>query len=131
MRAADALAREPSVTDAIYAAGYAAPSRFYAEAERVALSPAARARGGAGATIRWTIAPTALGPLLLAATDAGPVHAAFDEDARDLARRFPAATIVPGAVSRDVVAAAEAVPRDATLPRIILRIAFLAFLDGQ
>ncbi|MEH3036860.1 MAG: helix-turn-helix domain-containing protein [Sphingomonas adhaesiva] len=128
MRAADALADGGTVTAAIYAAGYAAPSRFYAAAERVALPPAARARGGEGATIRLMIVPTSLGPLMIAARGTGLVHAAFDEDADALACRFPAATILSGAVPGDAVAAAEAVPRDTALPRAILRIAFLAAL---
>ncbi len=124
-RAADALADGGSVTEAIYAAGYTAPSRFYAAAERVALTPSARARGGAGATIRWAIVPTSLGALLIAASDAGPVHTAFDEDATALARRFPAATLEAGDVATHAVTAAQAVPRDTALPRTILRVAFL------
>lgn len=125
IRTADALADADRVTDAIYAAGYAAPSRFYAAAERVALAPAIRARGGAGATIGWSIASTSLGPLLLAATGAGPVHAAFDETSDDVARRFPAATIVRSDPDLTAIRAADATPRDTTLPRAILRIAFL------
>lgn len=125
LRAADALADGARVTDAIYAAGYAAPSRFYAAAARLALSPSARAGGGRGATIRWTIVATAPGPLLLAETDAGPVHAAFDEDERDLTRRFPAATLVRDDRTWPAVAAAESVARDTGLPQAILRVAFL------
>ena len=47
-------------------------------------------------TIRWTIAETGLGPLLIAATDKGLCRVAFDEDQFALARRFPAAEIVAG-----------------------------------
>src|SRR3546814_14011395 len=65
--AADALKEDMSVTEAIYEAGYSAPSRFYdSGARRLGLPPNAWKRGGAGVTIRWTIAPTRLGPLHVA-----------------------------------------------------------------
>ncbi len=96
-RAAAALTEEERVTDAIYEAGYAAPSRFYETANaRLGMTPSAWKRGGAGVTIRWTVAETSLGPLLIAATDKGLCRVAFDEDQFALARRFPAAEIVAG-----------------------------------
>ncbi|RYY31803.1 MAG: methylphosphotriester-DNA--protein-cysteine methyltransferase family protein, partial [Sphingomonadales bacterium] len=55
-RAAAALTEEESVTDAIYEAGYSAPSRFYETANaRLGMTPSAWKRGGAGVTIRWTV----------------------------------------------------------------------------
>ena len=120
--AALALQEEASVTDAIYAAGYAAPSRFYAgAATRLGMRPSAWARGGAGETIRWTVAATSLGPLLIAATAKGLCRVSFDEDAATLATRFPAAMIARGdadldALAAQVVAAVEQPQRDATLP---------------
>ncbi|MFN4097453.1 MAG: bifunctional transcriptional activator/DNA repair enzyme AdaA, partial [Sphingomonas sp.] len=96
-RAAAALDTEDSVTDAIYEAGYSAPSRFYeTAADRLGMTPSAWRNGGAGVTIRWTIAPTSLGPLLIAATDKGLCRVAFDEDSLALATRFPRAEIVAG-----------------------------------
>jgi AraC family transcriptional regulator of adaptative response/methylated-DNA-[protein]-cysteine methyltransferase len=85
------------------------------------MAPATRARGGAGETIRWTLADTSLGPLLVAATTKGLCRVAFDEDAEVLARRFPAATIEPGddALARlaaEVVARVEEPRRGQTLP---------------
>ena len=132
-RAAQALHDAPRVTDAIYDAGYAAPSRFYAEAGALGMTPAARRRGGRGETIRWTIAPTSLGPLLLAATGRGLAHAAFGESDGALRRHFPAATIEPGdaAFARDAarrVATAEGTARDAFLPAPVRQHAFLAAL---
>ncbi|MCU6454042.1 methylated-DNA--[protein]-cysteine S-methyltransferase [Sphingomonas sp. A2-49] len=129
-RAADALQREDSVTAAIYDAGYGAASRFYADgAQRLGMAPSAWARGGAGATIRWTRVDTSLGPLLVAATDAGLCRVAFDEDAAALAARFPQAIVEPGgpalaALAAEVVALVETPGRDATLPLDVRGTAF-------
>ncbi|RYD95447.1 MAG: methylphosphotriester-DNA--protein-cysteine methyltransferase family protein, partial [Sphingomonadales bacterium] len=60
-RAAAALGEEERITDAIYEAGYSAPSRFYETANaRLGMTPSAWKRGGAGVTIRWTLAETSL-----------------------------------------------------------------------
>jgi AraC family transcriptional regulator of adaptative response/methylated-DNA-[protein]-cysteine methyltransferase len=129
-RAAQALTEEPTVTDAIYRAGFAAPSRFYDDAApRLGMPPATWARGGAGETIRWTVADTSLGALTIAATDRGVCRIAFDEDAAALAARFPAAQLVPGdAAMADlaarVVAQVEAPDRDADLPLDVRGTAF-------
>ena len=121
-RAAAALTEEDTVTDAIYEAGYSAPSRFYETANaRLGMTPSAWKRGGAGVTIRWTIAETSLGPLLIAATDKGLCRVAFDEDSLGLARRFPAAEVAPGgaalaALAARVVREVEDPGRDTDLP---------------
>ncbi|WP_375397036.1 bifunctional transcriptional activator/DNA repair enzyme AdaA [uncultured Sphingomonas sp.] len=121
-RAARALTRETTVTEAIYEAGYSAPSRFYADgARRLGMTPSAWRQGGAGATIRWTIADTSLGRLLVAATDKGLCRVAFDEDALALATRFPRAEIVAGGaaladLAAQVVASVESPDRDRDLP---------------
>ena len=105
--AAAALSGEASVTDAIYAAGYSGPSRFYAgAAPRLGMAPSVWARGGAGVTVRWTAAATSLGPLLIAATDRGLCRVAFDEGEADLRRRFPAATVEAGGAALADLAAA-------------------------
>ncbi|PZU07526.1 bifunctional transcriptional activator/DNA repair enzyme AdaA [Sphingomonas sp.] len=92
-----ALAEEPDVTSAVYAAGYQAPARFYADAAaRLGMTPSAWRDGGRGAVIRWAIARTELGPLLVAATERGVCRVAFDETPDDLARRFPKARIEKG-----------------------------------
>lgn len=129
-RAATALTQEDTVTEAIYEAGYSAPSRFYETANaRLGMTPSAWKRGGAGVTIRWTIAPTSLGALLIAATDKGICRVAFDEDAIELARRFPAAEIVQGGAALEtlaerVVAEVESPGRDADLPLDVQGTAF-------
>jgi AraC family transcriptional regulator, regulatory protein of adaptative response / methylated-DNA-[protein]-cysteine methyltransferase len=91
-RAETALNGSGSVTDAIYAAGYSGPSRFYAETKgRLGMTPSAWKNGGAGVTIRWAVAQTELGKMLLAATDKGICRLSFDEDESDLRQRFPTA----------------------------------------
>ena len=85
------------ITDAAYDAGYAAPSRFYAEAKRrMGMTPGAWKNGGAGERIRATVTASSLGPLLVAATDKGLCRIAFDETETDLRARFPnAETLAP------------------------------------
>ena len=129
-RAADALSKESTVTDAIYDAGYAAPSRFYAEANaRLGMTPSAWAKGGAGVVIRWTIAPTSLGPLLIAATARGLCRVSFDEDEGALRKRFPQAWIEPvddalAELATRVVASVERPERDHDLPLDVRGTAF-------
>ncbi len=117
-----ALDKEASVTDAIYEAGYSAPSRFYESAgDRLGMTPSAWKRGGAGVTIRWTVADTSLGKLLIAATDRGLCRVSFDEDSLALAQRFPNAEIIPGGaaladLASRVVAEVETPGRYTDLP---------------
>jgi AraC family transcriptional regulator of adaptative response/methylated-DNA-[protein]-cysteine methyltransferase len=126
---AAALAAADSVTDAVYAAGYAGPSRFYDDARRLGMAPGAWRKGGAGETIRWTIAATSLGPLLVAATARGLCRVSFDEDEAALRGRFPAATLVPGdadlaALADRAVAQVESPGRDHDLPLDVRGTAF-------
>lgn len=105
-RAAKALTKESKVTDAIYDAGYSAPSRFYEEArQRLGMTPSAWKRGGAGVTIRWVVSATSLGPLLVAATDKGLCRVSFDEGEEALTARFPQADIQPGGQALETLAA--------------------------
>ena len=127
---AEALKQEASVTHAIYEAGYSAPSRFYeGAARRLGMTPSAWRRGGAGVTIRWTVADTSLGPMLVAATDKGLCRIAFDEDAAALHAHFPNAEIVPGGaaladLAARVVAQVESPDRDQDLPLDVQGTAF-------
>jgi AraC family transcriptional regulator of adaptative response/methylated-DNA-[protein]-cysteine methyltransferase len=112
-RAADALRDEARVTDAIYAAGYSGPSRFYAaNAGRLGMAPSAWANGGSGVVIHWAVVPTHLGAMLVAATDKGVCRLSFGEDQAALAERFPKAELVEGgaafrALLDQVIAAVE------------------------
>ena len=129
-RATDALGENTSVTDAIYDAGYSAPSRFYDSAPaRLGMTPSVWKRGGEGVTIRWTVADTSLGPLLIAATDKGLCRVAFDEDVASLTRRFPRAEIIEGGATLDdlaarVVAQVESPMRHTDLPLDVQGTAF-------
>jgi AraC family transcriptional regulator of adaptative response/methylated-DNA-[protein]-cysteine methyltransferase len=113
-RAADALSAGGRVTDAVYEAGYGAPSRFYAASEgRLGMAPSAWRDGGRGVTIRWAVVPTTLGDMLVAATDRGVCRLSFAEGADALRARFPHAELAEGdGAFRDllaeVVAAVEA-----------------------
>jgi AraC family transcriptional regulator of adaptative response/methylated-DNA-[protein]-cysteine methyltransferase len=96
-RLGEALDEGGRITDAIYDAGYEAPSRAYADANaRLGMSPSAWRKGGEGTVIRFAVAESSLGPLLVAATDKGLCRISFDEDEAALRRRFPKAEIVTG-----------------------------------
>lgn len=129
-RLAEALDGKGRITDAIYDAGYEAPSRAYADASaRLGMSPSAWRNGGEGATIRFAVARSSLGPLLVAATDKGLCRIAFDESEADLRARFPKATILPGAADfsalvADVVALVDDPGRSADLPVDVAGTAF-------
>lgn len=129
-RAERALDNNGSVTDAIYEAGYSGPSRFYAETrERLGMTPSAWKNGGCGVTIRWVVAETELGRMLLAATEKGICRLSFDETETALHRRFPRATIEPGgAAMADLARSAVAAVNDpANMPTLPLDIAGTAF----
>ncbi len=88
------LDEDKSVTTAVYDAGYAAPSRFYADAnDRLGMTPSAWRDGGRGVTIRYAIVDSPLGLLLVAATSKGICRLTFEEDENALLRRFPNADI--------------------------------------
>lgn len=112
-RAAASLTDADSVADAIYDAGFSGPSRFYEMTrDRLGMTPSAWRSGGAGVTIRWTIAETWLGPMLVAATDKGICRLSFDEGPEALARRFSRAQLEEdreglGGLLAKVVAAVE------------------------
>lgn len=90
------LSKDITVTDAIYDSGYAAPSRFYDDArERLGMTPSVWRDGGRGITIRFVVADTPVGPMLIAATDKGICSMNFDDSEERLRRRFPHATIIP------------------------------------
>lgn len=96
-RLKSALEEGESVTSAIYEAGYNAPSRAYADAQRhLGMSPSAWKDGGRGVTIGYAMVGSSLGPVLVAATAKGLCRISFDEDESALRRRFPKAEIVPG-----------------------------------
>ena len=135
-RAATHLQEDKSVTDALYDAGYAAPSRFYADAEeRLGMTPSAWRDGGRGATIRFVMVDSALGPLLIAATDKGICRLTFGEDEAALRRKFPNADIRPddGTIAPWVEAALAQIdrPSDHRLPLDVRGTAFQEKVWGE
>ncbi|KQM17303.1 bifunctional transcriptional activator/DNA repair enzyme AdaA [Novosphingobium sp. Leaf2] len=129
-RARDALRDTGSVTEAIYAAGFGAPSRFYdATRGKMGMAPSAWADGGRGVTIRWAVVETSLGAMLVAATDKGVCRVSFGEWRDDLAARFPRATLVEGdavfaALVAQVVDAVERPGHAADIPLDVQGTAF-------
>ncbi|WP_244475807.1 bifunctional DNA-binding transcriptional regulator/O6-methylguanine-DNA methyltransferase Ada [Methylobacterium sp. Leaf93] len=98
---ASGLSQAGSVTQAIYAAGYASPSRFYADAtDRLGMAPNVYRRGGDGVAIRFGIGQCALGAILVAATAKGLCAILLGDDpdilVRDLQDRFPKAELSGG-----------------------------------
>jgi AraC family transcriptional regulator of adaptative response/methylated-DNA-[protein]-cysteine methyltransferase len=116
-RARAALAGAARVTDAIYDAGYSAPSRFYDEqGGRLGMTASVWKDGGRGVTIHWAVVPTSLGDMLVAATDKGVCRLAFGLSHDDLAAQFPNAALVGGGTDFEnllgqVVTAVEAPAR--------------------
>lgn len=132
-RAEAALTNGSSITAAIYDAGYAAPSRFYAESgKRLGMAPSAWLKGGAGVTIRWAAVETSLGTMLVAATDKGICRLSFDENADDLRARFPNAEIMPGgdAMRGLVQGAVAAVERPSVMPNLPLDVKGTAYQEA-
>lgn len=92
------LAQAPSVTEALYAAGFNSSGRFYAASSGVlGMSPKAFRAGGSGAAIRFAIGQCSLGAILVAATDKGICAILMGDEpeplVRDLQDRFPQAEL--------------------------------------
>lgn len=88
-----------SITDAIYNAGFGSSSRVYGEALRnIGMTPQAYRAGAAGETISYASKMTALGLLMMAATDRGVCFAQFGQSEPELLTRlgdeFPKARLV-------------------------------------
>lgn len=95
------LTRSPTVTDAIYGAGFNSSGRFYATAGKVlGMAPTEFRAGGTGAAIRFAVGECSLGSILVAASDRGicAILLGDDPDAlvRDLQDRFPKAALTGG-----------------------------------
>jgi AraC family transcriptional regulator of adaptative response/methylated-DNA-[protein]-cysteine methyltransferase len=90
-----------TITEALYDAGFNAASRFYETAnDRLGMTPSAYRAGGAGVRIRFAVANSALGRILVAATEKGICAILMGETPEalgsDLRERFPEADIVAG-----------------------------------
>ena len=87
-----------AVTEAIYEAGYGSSSRLYERAaKRLGMTPGTYQRGGRGMRIAYTVTPSPLGVLLVAATERGlsAVYLGDSEAELEAALRneYPAAEI--------------------------------------
>ena len=87
-----------AITSAIYDAGFSSSSRLYERASsQLGMTPATYGKGGRGASINYAIVETALGRLLVAATNKGVCSVMLgDSDAAlkaNLLEEFPAAEI--------------------------------------
>ncbi|MCI5046109.1 MAG: bifunctional DNA-binding transcriptional regulator/O6-methylguanine-DNA methyltransferase Ada [Aquisalinus sp.] len=93
-----ALAAGTRVTDAVYDAGFNAPSRMYEQSgQRLGMTPGKARQKGQGEDVRFTLAESWLGRTLVAATEKGICSIQFgdtDEEMMEALRaRFPLADL--------------------------------------
>jgi AraC family transcriptional regulator of adaptative response/methylated-DNA-[protein]-cysteine methyltransferase len=98
-RVQSGLREAPSVTAAIYGAGYNASSRFYENVEaKLGMTPSAYRKGGQDSVIRFAVGECSLGSILVAATERGLCAIQFGDDPQvlveELQRRFPRAELI-------------------------------------
>jgi AraC family transcriptional regulator of adaptative response/methylated-DNA-[protein]-cysteine methyltransferase len=133
-RVRDELARQRTITDAIYGAGFNSNGRFYAAAPGVlGMTPTQYRSGGAGERIRFAVGECSLGSVLVAATDKGVCAIMLGDDpgalVRHLQDRFPKASLVGGDAAferlvANVVAVVEAPDGGIDLPLDVRGTAF-------
>ena len=92
------LRRGASVTAAIYNAGHGSSRGAYDRAtDQLGMPPGTYRAGGAGQTIHFAVADSALGPMLVAATERGLVAVRFGEAdvlVRELRAEYPKADLI-------------------------------------
>jgi AraC family transcriptional regulator of adaptative response/methylated-DNA-[protein]-cysteine methyltransferase len=86
------------VTSALHAAGYGSSSRFYAQARSaLGMTPTSYKRGGEGMTMNYATSDSAIGRILVAATERGICAVSIGEDdaalEQSLTAEYPRATI--------------------------------------
>lgn len=91
------VSRSP-ITEAVYEAGYGSSSRVYEDADAtLGMTPTAMKEGGAGETIRYAVAPSPLGPVVVGRTERGLCAVMFAESETEAAvalrERFPQAAM--------------------------------------
>lgn len=96
LRLQAALPASPSVLDASLESGYTSTRELYEKP--TGMRPSARLRRGHGETLHYTVAPCALGYLLMAVSERGVCAVLFDDApaalVNDLQTRFAAATVI-------------------------------------
>jgi AraC family transcriptional regulator of adaptative response/methylated-DNA-[protein]-cysteine methyltransferase len=98
------LGRTPTVTEAIFDAGYNSSSRFYEKSnDLLGMTPTNYRAGGANTEIRFAVGECFLGSILVARSDRGVCAILLGDDANELARelqdRFPQANLIGGDAS--------------------------------
>lgn len=97
-RLGQVLRTAPSVTDAIFDAGYEASSAAYRDSAALGMTPSRARAGGKDELIRFAAANTTLGPILVAATTRGICMVEFGAERAlqaKLRERFDRARIEP------------------------------------
>ena len=94
--------KRADVTTSLYDSGFGSSRSLYEKAgEKLGMTPATYKKGGQGTKIRYTIADSPLGKLLVAATERGICAVSFGDDEESLRRElegeFFAAEITSGA----------------------------------
>jgi AraC family transcriptional regulator of adaptative response/methylated-DNA-[protein]-cysteine methyltransferase len=112
------LRSAPSVTDAIYDAGFESSSALYGRLDaHLGMTPKSYRRGGSGVDISFAFAHTPLGQVLMGATDRGVCYLQFGASDRELLeqlyKEYPKAVITPSAAtsSKEFSAWVEALNR--------------------
>lgn len=123
-----------AISSALYGAGYGSSSRLYEKAHgQLGMTPATYGKGGRGAVIAFTLAPSPLGHILIAATESGICFLALGEDTgkleTELRTEFPKAEIVRdedtlGKITETVIAHLEGRHPNIKLPLDIQATAF-------
>jgi AraC family transcriptional regulator of adaptative response/methylated-DNA-[protein]-cysteine methyltransferase len=95
------LAASPTVTQAIYDAGFNSSGRFYEQSSEIlGMTPGDFRAGGSRSAIRFAVAECSLGSILVAATAKGVCAILMGDDpeelVRDLQDRFPRAELTGG-----------------------------------
>jgi AraC family transcriptional regulator, regulatory protein of adaptative response / methylated-DNA-[protein]-cysteine methyltransferase len=94
-----ALAREDSVTTALYEAGFGSSAQFYVQAPALlGMQPARYRAGGVDETLHFAVGQCSLGAILVASSARGVAAIQLGDDPaqllRDLQERFPRARLV-------------------------------------
>lgn len=98
-RVREELAGDGRVTDALYDAGFNSSGRFYESTNAIlGMTPTRFRNGGDGTDVRFAVAETSLGAMLVAESDKGICAVALGDDpdtlVRDLQDRFPKARLI-------------------------------------
>ncbi|SDC40911.1 bifunctional transcriptional activator/DNA repair enzyme AdaA [Streptomyces prasinopilosus] len=120
-RVREALPLSGTIADAVYSSGFGSGGHFYAAApEILGMTPKAYRAGGDGTDIRYTVAGSSLGPVLVAVTDKGVCGVLTGDEGPALLLRlrtmFRQARLVPA--DEDFAAAVDVAVREAEPPQL-------------